>query len=158
MHIDVDRQVAILARNLSVLERDLRDLSQERTLIPFAPGASHANWLAGHLVTYRDVILGSIGAAKIAPEGIEATYTFGSTAPSHDDAIPTGDLLDLMAAQQEPLAAAFAATGDDVWASPSPRGQMTVAQRAEFYVWHESYHAGQAILYRRLAGIERSTS
>ena len=158
MIIDVDRQVAILARNLAVLERDLRDIPQEGTLIAFAPGASHANWLAGHLVTYRDVILASIDAPKVAPDGIEALYTFGSSAPTEADAIPTSELLDLMAAQQEPLARALAATDVETWTKPSPRGNMTVAERAEFYVWHESYHAGQAILYRRLAGIERQPS
>jgi hypothetical protein len=32
-------------------------------------------------------------------------------------------------------------------------GRMTVAATIEFLAWHETYHLGQATLYRRAAGL-----
>ena len=145
----------VLKRNLWVLMRDVEDFTQEQSLVRVVDGGSNTNWLIGHLIHSRCGILRSIGAE--APWGPEMgeRYGNGSTAPSAEDAESFEELIATFKATQPLLEEALAgATEADL---DRDIGDAKVGDRIEFLVWHESYHCGQTVLYRRGVGLVKVT-
>jgi len=150
--LDVTELVTILSRNLSVLEQQTRDVDHDAALRPLFEGASHLNWLLGHLAVSRDAMLAALDRPAYATDPRMERYRRGATPPSAERAVPTDELLELLHAQQQALASGLAESSEIL---PSPRGEGdgTVGDWLSFLVWHESYHVGQATLYRRAAGL-----
>ena len=144
--------VRTLKRNLSVIERNVDGIDQERSLLAVVPGGSHLNWLLGHLVAARDRMLHSLAADPVWEDDTAAAYRRGSSPTLAPEARPVEELLDALRDGQQRLERAL----DDATEQQldAPHGQGTVGAWVEFLAWHESYHAGQTALYRRLAGLE----
>jgi len=140
----------VLERNRALLARIADGVEPAAARTALVPDGSHLQWMLGHLVVSRDGLLAAVGGKRAWSEERAAPYDFGSVAGDTPDE-PVSDLLATLAMQQERLAAAFASLDDDVLARPL--GRSTVGETLEFGTWHESYHVGQATLYRRGAGL-----
>ena len=144
--------VRTLKRNLSVIERNVDGIDRERSVLAVVPGGSHLNWLLGHLVAARDLMLQSLDAETVWDGDTAAAYRRGSLPGPAPEARPLEELLDALRDGQRRLERAL----DDATEAhlDAPHGNGTVGEWVEFLAWHESYHAGQKALYRRLAGLE----
>ena len=138
----------ILDRNLQRLTKDIGDLTQKQSLIACVPGGSNANWLVGHLIHYRCEILRASG--NDAPWGPEMStrYGYDSTAAQGDQAESFKGLLEILQSTQALVEQALKGlTESDIDKTLSEDD----GHRLEFLVYHETYHTGQAIQYRRVA-------
>lgn len=144
--------IRTLERNVSVIERNVAGIDHERSLLAVVPGGSHLNWLLGHLVASRDSILRSLDAEPIWDRETGTGYRRGSSPALAPEARPVEELIAaLREAQRRLVDALERATEEDLLET---QGDRTVGDWVEFLVWHETYHAGQTALYRRLAGLE----
>lgn len=75
-------------------------------------------------------------------------------APDAATAFPANDLLALLERQGEQLSAQLPRLSQADFDAASGRGEMTVADYVAFMVWHETYHLGQAALYRGALGLD----
>ena len=147
--------VQVLRRNLDVLERMTAGVAEAQADRTPIPGGSTLRWLLGHLLVYRDQILVRLGAEPLWDEAQAAPFQRGSAvddAGSAPPGPPLAELLGLLRTQQPLLEAAFTAVDEAALATAGPRG--TLGEDLEFRVWHDTYHIGQAVLYRRAAGLE----
>ena len=145
----------VLGRNLEVLERMAAGVAEAHADLAPVPGGSTLRWLLGHLLAYRDHMLVRLGAEPLWDEAQAAPFQRGSAVGDGEVATagtPLAKLLTLLHAQQPLLEAAFTAVDEAALATPGPRG--TLGEELEFRVWHDTYHIGQAALYRRAAGLE----
>lgn len=149
---DASRFLRNLARNLSVIERNADGIDHERSLLTVVPDGSHLNWLLGHLIASRDSMLRTLGADALWDRDTGASYRRGSSPALAPEARPLDELLSELRQSQQLLEAALRSADEAKLARES--GDRTVGEWLEFLVWHESYHAGQTALYRRLAGLE----
>ncbi len=142
----------ILERNLGVVKRNLADMTEAQSLIPFTEGGSNFNWLLHHLIVYRDVMLRALGHEGLWSEDMRQDYGKGSSAMV-EQAKPIAELVATLEASQARLEQALQASTAEQWAAVRPDGRST-ADFIEFLIWHESYHAGQTSIYRRMAGLD----
>lgn len=150
-------QLTDLRRNLATVQRNADGVDDAAALLSPWDGGSHFNWLVGHLIQSRCHLLRVMG--HDAPWSAErsARYSAGTAAAGPDDAEPFAELLAALEATDAPLAEALAAlTPADLERTP-PDGRVAVRVSLDFLVWHDSYHAGQSAIYRRLAGLDRTS-
>jgi uncharacterized damage-inducible protein DinB len=142
-------------RNLTILQRQADGLTHADSLLQPPFRGNCLNWVLGHMAESRDSTLGALGAAPCSGEAV-ARYARESEPITGDDAgaLPLDELLRLLAASQEALAAALSrATPEDLARELTigPR-TTTVGARVFFLYFHETYHVGQTELLRQLAG------
>lgn len=141
---------SVFERNLKVLEMSADGVDEAGARVPVVEGGSHFHWLLAHLVASRDALLERVGAERVWTA--EAAKAFGrGSAPSVPDGATLSDHLVRLRAQQEVFDAVLPTLDADALARTV--GRMTVGGWIEFLAWHESYHVGQATLYRRVAGL-----
>lgn len=138
----------IFERNLSTLEKNLDGLSGTDFLVRVSEDGSHLNWLIGHVLHARVRLLRDLGGFAHPDEALlETAYGRGSQA-SNAERFPTRILRDALLENQMALEQTLNATD---LTQPGPRSG-TLADRAAFIAWHETYHVGQSGVLRRLAG------
>ena len=140
----------VLRRNLEVLERMSDGIDEAQADRAPLPGGSTFRWLLGHVLVYRDRILTLAGSETVWEEA--TAFERGSDPAQPGAARPTLEALQaLLRRQQAHLETALSGLDDDALAAPGPRGSL--GEDLAFRVWHDTYHAGQAVLYRRAAGL-----
>ena len=150
VHASLPLLRSVFERNLRVLTSTADGVDEAGARVPVVEGGSHFHWLLAHLVASRDGLLETLGAERVWTA--EAAQAFGrGSAPSVPDGATLADHLGRLKAQQELLEAVLPAL--DAAALARDAGRMTVGGWIEFLAWHESYHVGQATLYRRVAGM-----
>lgn len=128
-------------------------VTHEESLVRPGSGGNCINWVLGHIVVHRGVMLTLLGQPPFWSDEEAEVYRRGSSGD-----LPASRLkpLDALRADLESsstrLRAAMAAADDTVLRSPAPSGKLTVGERLAFLVFHEAYHTGQIGLLRRLAG------
>jgi hypothetical protein len=175
----IDRMLAKqFEMNVRTMELNLDGVSHEQSLFRPQPAGNSVNWIVGHVLANRDAVHRLLGLDPAWGDGSER-YVRGSepiTDPS--DAVPLDSLLARLRVSQRAVAAALDAAGDTLLtAAPqaqapqaqAPQAQAPQAQAPQaqapggedsppaglqlaFLAFHESYHAGQLGLLRRLLG------
>jgi uncharacterized damage-inducible protein DinB len=116
-------------------------------------GGNSLNWVLGHIVASRNDVLEVLGESPIWTETEAAPYARGSAGTlGPADARPLPEILAalershaVIRARLEPMTAVE---------FERPSGKETVGSRLAFLQFHESYHAGQVGLLRRMLGRE----
>ncbi len=143
------------------IKRNLDDVSDQDSLVQ-PPGAGNClNWVLGHIVVARNMVLSLAGVAPMVGDEVAAHYRRGSDALKPGDKVPgLATLRGILSDSQHRLLPALAALSDDALAQPVPeqlrRPPLTgsVAEALIRLHYHEGYHNGQMGLLRRLAGKE----
>jgi hypothetical protein len=143
------------------IKRNLDDVSNEDSLVQ-PPGAGNClNWVLGHIVVARNMVLSLAGGAPVVGDEVAAHYRRGSNPLQSGDKVPDlATLRGLLSDTQQQLVPALAALSDEALAQPVPeqmrRPPLTgsVADALIRLHYHEGYHNGQMGLLRRLAGKE----
>jgi hypothetical protein len=112
------------------------------------------NWLLGHIILHRDIMLGLLDEAPVlTPEEVKL-YEPGSP-PIHegDEAVPFERLTDLLTMTQERLMAKLGQiTADDFADLLAADGDPIIGSGLIGLAWHETYHVGQTEYTRQIAG------
>lgn len=140
----------VFERNLKLLERTVDGISDDAAATPLVAGGSNLHWLLAHLVVSRDGLLARIGGQRVWDA--EAAEAFGrGSRPAAEAPAALSEQLARLREQQARLDAVLEQLDDEDLGREV--GPMTVAAWIEFLAWHETYHLGQATLYRRAAGL-----
>jgi uncharacterized damage-inducible protein DinB len=142
-----------------VLRVNTDGLTQEDSLVQPQPAGNCLNFVVGHLVNVYDQALPLLGQEPVL--GIETTKRYKRGAPPITDpaeAMQLGDLLAAWDTQSERFRAGCAALTPETMERPMPGpdsgGELTETVRSLLatILFHQTYHAGQAGLLRRIAG------
>lgn len=143
-----------ISRNTYVVQRLTDGLTHADSLLTPEAGGNCVNWLLGHILVSRDVMLAALGAASLWDDTTAARYRTGGdpiTAENDAGVLPLDRLLaDVNASDAALKAALEGKTADDLLVETedgNPVGE-TVAD----LTFHEAYHLGQLEPLRRLAG------
>lgn len=145
------------AMNGRTIAKNVEGMSEDQALVR-APGGSCALWVLGHILASRNGVHALLKLPPALPDATAAPFKRGAPA---DGLAGTGtSLSDLQAAWRSSQAALEEAlprlTAGDLerrLTMPAPLGEGAVAEHLGFLSFHESYHAGQLGILRRLAGL-----
>jgi uncharacterized damage-inducible protein DinB len=143
-----------------VLQLNVAGLSQEESLIQPVPGGNCLNWVVGHLLNIYDMTLPLLGQEPVMEKG--ALERYGRGTPPLQNPAEARDLQELLAAWSqvtERIDAGLAGLTAEALDRPAPHSpgnnpHETVRSLLSLTFFHQSYHAGQAGLLRRIAGKE----
>jgi len=142
---------ATLDRNQRTIHRMIDGIGHEQSLLTLVEGGGHLNWVIGHLGLSRDQLAQRLGGDRQIGADAEKRYDFGSQPSSAEAAEPLGELVKRLDESYAFLKGKLAElTAERLSAAENAR---TTAQRVDFTLWHEAYHVGQLVLYRRAAGL-----
>lgn len=156
--MDISALIIQMQYNGWILEANSNGVTHIESISGLEPGGNSYNWIVGHILATRNVILKLLGKAPVWSDDLEKRYTRGSTnVTSIDEAYPLDRMLgDLKSSTELILDGMRTATPDAlaVKAPFSPRNNPdeTVGSLLAMLVFHESYHAGQTGIVRRLLG------
>jgi uncharacterized damage-inducible protein DinB len=148
--IDPSMLLNVFGRNLTVLAGMMDGIDDHAAGVSLVDGGSNLHWLLGHLVASRDALLERLGAERVWDVDIARDFARGSAGAAPRVAT-IAEQLTRLRAQQARLETAL--VGIDRSALDRDAGRMTIGGWIEFMAWHETYHLGQAMLYRRAAGL-----
>jgi uncharacterized damage-inducible protein DinB len=142
----------------SVMERNLREISQEDSLVEPSKSGNCLNWVLGHLTRTRLQALSLVG--QHPPFPLEDFKAYSGEDPfTREDALPFEELKRRFTALAEPLRKGVSAMSSEALAKPAPFSpgdspKETIGSLLASIVFHEAYHAGQIGLLRRVVGRE----
>ncbi len=144
-----DRFASTLKRNLGVFQTNTQSLKSKDFLVQSAPDGVHLNWILGHVLHSRQILLEALSAdASVKNTEILKSYARGSKVQALE-IMPSQELLQALEVSQVAIETALK---DADFSAPSPMGKGTLEDYIDFMTWHETYHAGQSGVLRRLAG------
>jgi DinB superfamily len=140
---------SLLSRNLGVFQTNAESLKQKDFLVQTDTDGLHFNWILGHVLHSRQILLEALGAEpSVKNTEILKAYSRGSKTQAAE-IMSSQDLLQALEVSQAALEKSLE---DADFASPSPMGKGTLEDYFELMTWQETYHAGQSGVLRRLAG------
>ncbi len=143
--------VRLYERSYMGLKLNLRDISDADSLFEPPGGGNSINWVLGHVVMTRRLVLRLAGAEPTADAELVEIYS-GEEGVVFDRARarPLEQLLADLDASQARLMEALPRLTPEALAAPARNS--TVADVLTFLWFHEGYHNGQLGLLRRLVG------
>lgn len=145
----------IFNTNHWVVKAQSDGLTTEESLIQPPFFGNCFNWVVGHLVDTRGVILRLLNAEPVLSlEQYGSIYGRGSERMvDGSNALSMTELLTAYDETQTRILEAIEAADDAHWEQPiKPDSETTVGARVSFLAWHDSYHSGQLELLRQLTG------
>lgn len=137
-----------------IIHMQAKGLSHEASVLQLPFRGNCFNWVVGHLVQHRDVVLKALGQSPLLTEAQKEMYKRGS-APLTDGAtaVALPQLLRLLDESQKQITAVLQTLPveafDQIYREPS-----TLGESLRFLHWHETYHTGQLEILRQLAGTD----
>jgi uncharacterized damage-inducible protein DinB len=130
---------------------NLQGISHQESLVHPHPGGNCLNWVLGHVVATRNVLLTTLGEAPIWTDAEAEAYQRGARTPlSPVNARALEDIVTAYNASQEAIVSRVSALTETDLSRPH-QGQ-TLGAWVAGVSFHESYHVGQLGLLRRLLG------
>jgi hypothetical protein len=135
---------------------NLEGMNARESLRQPDPGGNCANWIVGHLVSAQNGVMGLVNEPPVLDSpALERAGPDPIT--SLEDALDWEPMVAALIASEDRLMAALDALGDDELDEggfTDPFGnQVTRGEFLNILAFHQSYHAGQLGLSRRLAGL-----
>jgi hypothetical protein len=144
----------------NVTKQNVDGFDEEDSLRPPREAGNHLNWVVGHVVAMRNHVLKLLGQKPPWSEREIAAYDRGSR-PFADAWVGLSfrRILDDLDRTQETLRSALEALTPDALAAPlppdqNPFGLDSLGEMLAAYSFHETYHAGQTGILRRVLGRE----
>ena len=157
--IDAISLTGMLERNFGVIQRQIKDITHEQSLIQPLFRGNCMNWVMGHLVMSRQRILIMTKQPTLWTQEQCTRYERGSE-PIVDgkDALPFQKIVADLATSQERIHGWLqSCTTEDLNVKIVPHNIPADAgpiwDWMEFLLWHEAYHLGNLELLRQLAGM-----
>jgi uncharacterized damage-inducible protein DinB len=134
----------------SVLGRNLEGISHEESLNAPRDGGNSLNWVLGHLVSTRNLVLDLLGQPSVITPEQAAAYRGEGGDPSRF--LPLEELRVALERSQEAINSGFQKLSAE--ATKTPAFGSTVGEMLAVLAFHESYHGGQIGILRRSLGHE----
>lgn len=136
----------------AAMTRNCDGLTHEESVA--APIAGNcANWVLGHILQNRMAVLRMLGEAPVWSDEEGAIYARGATSFDPAEARDFAGMLRDLEVTQERIRAGLARLRPEALGKKlEPDDKWTFAETLHFMSFHESYHAGQLGLLRRIAG------
>jgi uncharacterized damage-inducible protein DinB len=152
--VDAESMARIAGFSQRSLQMNLEGISHRDALAQPPHGGNCANWIVGHVLVHRDVMLAALGHPPVWTDPARERYDRGSPPITGDgpDVVPLDRLRELLERTGEAVPAAIRAAGDAKLAEAAEKG--TVGSNVAFLQFHEGYHSGQLGLLRRILGKE----
>jgi uncharacterized damage-inducible protein DinB len=151
--MQVDTLVGTYRRLNGIMQSQTSGISHEESLLQPPFRANCMNWVIGHIVQSRDIMLMVLnGEGQLSAE--EAALYKRDSEPITDGAkaLPLEHLLQLYQRSTERLIAMIIDASHEVLLTWHEETQSTILERLQSLVWHETYHIGQLEPLRQLAG------
>lgn len=143
------------------INRNLDGLShQESLVVPQPCGGNCLNWVFGHALAARNMVLTLAGAGPAFTGEKLAIYQRGSSPAKDEDYLDLATLRGFFDDSQRQLIPALSAISEETLAEPVPEAHRrppltgSIGDALIRLHYHEGYHNGQIGLLRRLAGKE----
>ena len=144
------------------IQRNLDGLTHDDSMLSPEPAGNCINWVLGHMVTGRGLVLMLAGASPtVLTEEEAAGYRRGSAALTEGgNPVDFARLESALAETQQRLIPALQALSDATLSAEVPEQfrrpplQGTVGQALARLSYHEGYHNGQIGILRRMVGKE----
>jgi hypothetical protein len=139
---------------------NLDGVTDEEALVGPDEKGNCINWIVGHLLHARAGLLDLLGAEPpFAKDKYERYERSSGPVEGPSGTVPLSEMTDDLAATAEPLEAALGDLTDDFLAREAPikptgNEDETMGSLLAGLAFHESYHAGQLGLLRRIGGRE----
>lgn len=155
---DAHSLTSYLKRNAAILAMQADGLSHADSLRQTPYNINCLNWVIGHIADSRESMIEALGGAGVTEDGELERYR-RETEPITEDGpgvVALDRLLGIIETGQERLAETIAAVPDAAWDEEVSVGDrmVTLASRARFWYFHDTYHTGQAELLRQVAGTD----
>jgi len=145
-----------------VLSRNLAELSHEDSVFIPEPGGNCINWVLGHIISARGMMLLLTGAGTpVLSEAEAAVFARGSAAlKTGDQGVDLDRLRSALQESQKKLVPALQGLSDATLAADVPEKLKrpplsgSVGDALARLCYHEGYHNGQIGILRRLVGKE----
>lgn len=149
--MDAKELLKAYERSYMGLKLNLRDISDADGRVEPAGGGNSINWVLGHVVMTRRLVLRLAGAEPVSgPELVELYSGEEGVVFDRSRARPLERLVAELDASQDRLREALPGLSPEALAAPARN--TTVADLLTFLWFHEGYHNGQLGLLRRLVG------
>jgi len=139
--------------NAHVMSTNLDGITHEESLIQPREDGNCINWILGHIIANRNPVLRAVGAEPVWTDEEATSYQRGSLPLSEDSLVhPLQKLINDFSRSQQQLQSSLETIDDDKLANeryPDGRSPGDILITLAF---HESYHAGQIGLLRRILG------
>ena len=129
--------------------RNLNGITDEEGLTAPEGGGSSINFVLGHIVVTRESILSMLDSSGVCPEAVVELYARGADAPE-ESMLPLAELVRLYRESQEIILTRLSGLTPE--GLEREQGDSTLLQELLEYYFHETYHAGQLGVLRRLTG------
>ncbi|HEY3570719.1 MAG TPA: DinB family protein [Thermoanaerobaculia bacterium] len=134
------------------LTRNLEGITHEESLRAPEPGGNALNWVLGHILYHRNMVMNLLGQPPVWDSPQAARYARGSAPLGPDEEpVPFETLHAELDRSQGLLMDALRAARAEELAAPAENGDP-VSTRIALLGFHEGYHGGQIGLLRRLLG------
>lgn len=140
-----DQLITILGHNHYVINKNLEGITNKDSFKKSPAGENNINWLLGHIVASRDTFREQLGLKPLMDDNIYSIYERTTDNFSEDNAIEITKLLEMYNLSQKEL---YSALGKYEIKDENDLNQTCAM------VFHETYHAGQLGILRRLIGKE----
>ncbi|MEQ8674503.1 MAG: DinB family protein [Aggregatilineales bacterium] len=144
----------VARRTVNVAQRQTDGLAHEDTLVQLPFRANCMNWILGHIISTRGVMLRELNAEPVFTEDENAIYVSGS-APITDgtNALRLETLMEKLASANERLNLALDHTTlEHLLEIVNEEKGTTRLAKLQGLAWHEAYHIGQLEHLRQAAG------
>jgi hypothetical protein len=140
-----------IAFNTRALHLNLAGITEEEALGQ-PRGGNCINWLLGHIVLHRNLMLAELGQPAVWDDDAQRRYERGSEPirAAGDDVTPLTELRREFDRAHTLIETALREADPEVLTLVGERS--STAQRLQFLALHEAYHVGQIALMRRIAG------
>jgi hypothetical protein len=143
----------------AVLRMNTDGVTHEESLVQPQPEGNCLNFIVGHVVNVYDQALALVGQQPVLGTEATARYKRGSP-PLRDpaEAMPLDELLAAWDVQSERMRAGLATVTPEMLERPMPgpdsKGELTETLRSLLatILFHQTYHAGQTGVLRRIIG------
>ncbi len=136
--------LTVLKMNNRVININLEGITHEESLLSPEPGGNCINWVLGHMLISRDDINKILGIDKVSDEKLLERYKRGTTPITKENAIDINEIFRRFNDSQKTIE-------EKVESTDFTQRQDELKSLA-FHTFHETYHAGQTGLLRRLSG------
>lgn len=156
--IEASTLIKMAQSNYGIIQRQVKDLTHEHSLLQLPFRGNCLNWVVGHITQSRNKMLRLVDEASVWTPEQNARYDTNSTPITPDDEALRFEriLADLAVAHQRLIDRLETLSPEDLTlpAKPVIEGfpPMTTGQFLHSLLWHETYHVGQTEILRQLAG------
>ncbi len=154
-YVDQEGLIKLFQLTYSVMLRQTEGISNEQSVIQPPVRGNCMNWVLGHILMQRDLVLKLLKMEPVWDAATCLRYTRESEPVTHlEDGVPFDRMLADLALTQERIESGLQTiTAEALEETVETNGRKDRAGgQIAFIHWHETYHTGQLELLRQFAG------